>query len=90
MRVKNWNQMQNAAVLRGGGGGGVFHRCEEYAQLLQKIWLFLSYVRNIGIESVKNWYLFFTRCEELVSPLRGVKFTECEIKHISIRSQRTL
>ena len=31
------------------------------------------------MKSVTYWYQFFTRCEELVPILHGVKFTKCEI-----------
>ena len=31
------------------------------------------------MKSVTHWYQFFTRCEELVPILHGVKFTKCEI-----------
>ena len=41
--------------------------------------IFLPHVRNIGMKSVTYWYQFFTRCEELVPILHGVKFTKCEI-----------
>ena len=41
--------------------------------------VFRSLVRNIGTKSVTYWYQFFTRSEELVPILHGVKFTKCEI-----------
>ena len=71
--VKNWNRMQNSAAL------GVFYRCEEYALLLHATCAFLSHMRDIGMKSVTYWYQFFTRSEELVPILHGVKFTKCEI-----------
>ena len=43
------------------------------------VFVFLSHVRNIGMKSVTNLYQFFTRCDELVPILQGVKFTMCEI-----------
>ena len=48
MHVKNWNQMQNAAVW---GGGGVFYHCEEYACMLHIILLRAHFSQN-----VKYWY----------------------------------
>ena len=41
--------------------------------------VFLSHVRNIGMKSVTYGYQFFTRSEELLPILHGVKFTKCEI-----------
>ena len=42
-------------------------------------YVFLSYVRDIGLKFVTYWYQLFTRCEELVPILHGVKSTKCEI-----------
>ena len=36
------------------------------------------------MESMKNWYQFFTRCEELIPDLNGVKFTKREIYSSSV------
>ena len=66
-------------------------KCSSFGGILSMWWIcmiatwnlttcvFLSHVRNIDMKSVTYWYQFFTRCEDLVPILHGVKFTECEI-----------
>ena len=71
--MKNWNRMQNAAGILSMGG------IRMIATWNLTTYVFLSHVRNIGMKSVTYWYQFFTRCEELVPILHGVKFTKSEI-----------
>ena len=85
MRVKNWNRMQNAAALWG--------ILSTWGICMIATWnfttcVFLSHVRNIGMKSVTYWYQFFTRCEELVPILHGVKFTKCEIYGLPWKNHR--
>ena len=51
MHVKNWNRMQNAADL---GGGGVFYQCEEYACMLHIISLRAHFSQKIVSEYDKE------------------------------------
>ena len=41
------------------------------------------------MKSVTYWYQFFTRGEELVPIIHGVKFTKCEIYGSTVHIQRT-
>ena len=67
--------MQNAADL------GVFYQFEEYSCMLHTILLRAYFSQN-----VKYWFEIhhllvpvFTRCEELVPIVHGVRFVKCEI-----------
>ena len=44
-----------------------------------RTYVFLTHLWDIGMKSVTYWYQFFTRGEELVPIIHGVKFTKCEI-----------
>ena len=58
---------------------GVFYQCEEYSCILHIILLRAHFHKmwNIGMKYVTYWYQFFTRCEELVQIVHGVKFAKC-------------